>query len=497
MNNNFSTFDSKKINKLREVLNEAKGMPLNEEIFMKIDGICENIQFELDRKNYESKKTMRSLLLLQQLGEIMQGPINLDKLLHLILTCVTAGYAFGLNRAMLFLIDNENNVLSGKLAVGPSSPEEADQIWQEMANKYSSLLHILEEVDCSDILETPLNSMTNQMVFALSDTREIVVSCALEKKPIIVKDAINDLNVTEEFRMALGVNEFICVPLIARNEAIGVIVADNIYTGEYIDEDQVDILTMFANQAALAIEKAESHKRLEDKVRQLTVTQQKLIRSEKLAAIGSMAPYLAHEIRNPLVTIGGFTKSLSRFDFADPKVKTNLNIIIEEVSRLEKILNNITDFSKSSMPEKINVQICESVEDTCALMANYLQEKHINLNKEIDSFIPNIHVDPTQIKQVLLNILMNAAESMPEGGDITVNIKTYNKLVIIDIIDTGNGLSHESVKKMFDPFFTTKLNGTGLGMVISLKIINDHGGKINIESEPEKGTTVSLSLPIN
>ncbi len=444
----------------------------------------------------ESEKTVHRLLLLQKLGEVMQGTLHLDKLLHLILTCVTSGYAFGFNRAMLFLINKGHNVLNGKLAVGPSSQEEANQIWKELSSKYSSLKDIIKELDFSHNIDTPFNTMTKLMVYPLSDTREVVVSCAKEKKTVIIKDADNDPRVTEEFRKSLGVSEFVCVPLIAKNEPKGAIVADNIYTREPITEDHVNILTMFANQAALAIENAETYKRLEDKINQLTETQQILIRSEKLATIGSMSSYIAHEIRNPLVTIGGFAKALSRTTFTDSKNKTNIDIIIEEVKRLEKILNNITDFSKPSKPEKVYIQICEIMENTCILMENYFQEKHIKLHKEIETDIPQIFADPAQIKQVFLNILMNAVESMPDGGNLDVKIKTANESIEIDIIDTGKGIPQEVLQDIYDPFFTTKQSGTGVGLSISLKIIEDHGGNINTKSKQGKGTTITLTLPI-
>ncbi|MCR4290593.1 MAG: ATP-binding protein, partial [Candidatus Scalindua sp.] len=445
----------------------------------------------------ESEKSVHRLLLLQHLGEVMQGTLHLDRLLHLILTCVTSGYAFGFNRAILFLVNKENNVLNGKLAVGPSSPEEASQIWQEISRKYNSFKQILEELDYNHNINTPLNTMTKLMVYSLSDEKEVVALCARGKKPIVVKDAANDLRVSGEFGKALGAKEFVCVPLIAKEEPKGVIVADNIYTGEPITEDRVSLLTMFANQAALAIENAETYKRLEEKINQLTEMQQKLISSEKLAAIGSMASYIAHEIRNPLVTIGGFAKSLSRFNFEDPKIKADIEIIYDEVRRLEKILNDLMDISKPPRSEKINARICETVDNTCALMENYLNEKNINLYKKFEPDIPEISVDSGQIKQVVLNILRNAVESMPDGGDLTIEIKTVGESIKINITDTGKGMTEEVLKNIFNPFFTTKSSGTGIGMAISHKIIDDHGGNINVESEYGKGTTMSISLSIN
>ena len=444
----------------------------------------------------ESEKTVHRLLLLQKLGQAMQGTLHLDKLLHLILTCVTSGYAFGFNRALLFLINKEHNVLNGKLAVGPSSHEEAHQIWKDIANKYGSLKDILDKLDYSHNIDTPLNTMTKLMVYSLSDTKEVVILCAKEKKPIIIKEAHNDPRVTEEFRKALRVDEFVCVPLIAKNEPIGVIVADNAYTGEPISEDYVNTLTMFANQAALAIENAETYKRLEDKIDQLTETQQRLIRSEKMAAIGSMSSYIAHEIRNPLVTIGGFAKSLSSFTFTDSKITTNIDIIIEEVKRLEKILDNITDFAKPSTLEKVDTQICEVMENTCILMENYFQEKHIKLHKDFETDVPVISIDPAQIKQVFLNILMNAVEAMPDGGDLNISIKSGIESIEIDITDSGKSIPQDLLQNIFDPFFTTKPNGTGVGLAVSLKIIENHGGNIAVESKHGKGTRMSLILPI-
>jgi hypothetical protein len=444
----------------------------------------------------ESEKMVHRLLLLQQFGEITQGTLHLDKLVHLILTCITADYSFGFNRAMLFLINKELNVINGKLAIGPSSSEEATRILKEMSSSHNSLFDIVEELDYSHNIDTPLNTMAKLMVYSLADTKEVVTLCTKEKKPIIVKDAAKDTRVTDEFRKALGVNEFVCVPLIAKSEPIGVIVADNVYTAEPISDERVNTLTMFVNQASLAIENAETYKSLEDKIDQLTETQQRLIRSEKLAAIGTMSSYVAHEIRNPLVTIGGFAKTLSRFTFTDAKIKVNIDIIIEEVKRLEKILNNITDFAKPSKPEKIDAQICEIMENTCLLMENYFQEKHITLQKKYGKGVPELPVDPTQIKQVFLNILMNAVESMPDGGKLDVNIESVDESIRIYIIDTGKGIQQGVLQNIYDPFFTTKPSGTGVGLSVSLKIIEDHGGTIDAISEQKKGTTMLLTLPI-
>jgi hypothetical protein len=253
---------------------------------------------------------------------------------------------------------------------------------------------------------------------------------------------------------------------------------------------------MFVNQAALAIENAETYKRLEDKINQLTETQQRLIRSEKLAAIGTMSSYVAHEIRNPLVTIGGFAKTLSQVTFTDVKIKTKIDIIIEEVKRLEKILNSITDFGKPSIPEKIDTQICGIMERICVLMENYFQEKNITIHKKFEADLPEISVDPAQIKQVFFNIILNAVEAMPDGGDLDIKIRSGIESIEIDIVDNGKSVPKGVLKNIFDPFFTTKPNGTGVGLSICLKIIEEHGGNIDVKSKHGEGTTMSITLPI-
>lgn len=458
-------------------------------------GTIENVLVHLEDVT-ESDKSLHWLLLLQKLGEKMQGTLHLDKLLRLVLTCVTTGHAFGFNRAMLFLVNKEEHVIRGKLAVGPSSHEEAIRIWEEISNKYNSLEEILDALEHDNDFDKTFTLMTQQLEYKLSETNEVIVTCAKKNRLIHIVNAADDPHVTEEFRNALGVNEFVCVPLLVRNESIGVIVADNIYTQVPITADLVNVLEMFATQAALAIENAETCKRLEDKVNQLTTTQKRLIRAEKFAAIGSMASYIAHEIRNPLVTIGGFTRSLTRFHFEDAKIKTNLNIILDEVIRLEMILKNITNFSKPSIPKKTTSQICEIAENTCSLMENYFKERQINFSQEFASNIPPTLVVSSQITQVLFNMLMNAVESMPDGGDLTIRITLIEESIKIDIVDTGTGMSKEELQNIFDPFYTTKSEGSGVGLVICRKIIEEHGGRVCVKSEYGKGTTMSLFLPV-
>jgi len=458
------------------------------------DNITHVVKLSIDITEKEEK--IHQLSLLRKLAELMQGTLQIDRLLHLILTCVTAGTALGFNRARLFLVDKNRDIVYGKMAVGPSSWEEANKTWSEIGNKYEKLEDLIKASEDNYRDDTPLHMITRLMAYSLTDEKEIIVSCIKNKKPILEKDAFNNPDINKNFVSMLDVNEFVFVPLVVREEVIGVICADNIYSRKPITEEHVQLLSTFANHAALAIESADAYKELAEKVMQLKDTQERLIRSERLAVIGNMAAYVAHEIRNPLVTIGGFARTILRASIQDNQIKKSAGIIVDEVGRLEKILSNIMDFSKPLESVKVISQINEILENTCSLMEPYFKNSRINLIKKFDMKVPNIIIDPTRIKQVFLNLIKNAVESMPDGGRLVIETRVENEQVKINIADTGEGMTTEILQNIFVPFFTTKVDGTGVGLSVSQKIVDDHGGHIKVKSELQGGTTFSIYLPI-
>ncbi|MFN3531854.1 MAG: ATP-binding protein [Candidatus Brocadia sp.] len=458
--------------------------------------IIQLLKFSIDTTEHEEK--IRRLSLLRKLAELMQGTLQTDRLLHLILTCVTAGTALGFNRARLFLVDKERNIVYGKMAVGPSSWEEANKIWSEIASKYEKLEDLIKASEDQYREDTPLHMITRLMAYSLTDEKEIIVSCVKTKKPILERDAFHNPNSNKKFVSMINANEFVCVPLVVKNEAIGVICADNVYSNKPIEQDQVEMLSIFANSAAMAIANAEAYKKLEEKIQQLKETQERLIRSERLAVIGNMAAYIAHEIRNPLVTVGGFARAILRDTTNIKQTRQNIEIIVEEVGRLERILANIMDFSKpvEQAPVKVLSQINEILENTCSLMEPYFKNNHIQVIKKLDTMIPKINIDPTQIKQVFLNLIKNAVESMTNGGTLIVETMVDNEYVKINITDTGEGMTAEAMQNIFVPFFTTKADGTGVGLAVSRKIVEDHEGSIKVKSSLREGTTFSIFLPV-
>ncbi|MDY6954770.1 MAG: ATP-binding protein, partial [Thermodesulfobacteriota bacterium] len=224
--------------------------------------------------------------------------------------------------------------------------------------------------------------------------------------------------------------------------------------------------------------------------------EKKVLESERLATIGRGVSYISHEIKNPLMVIGGFAQQVLRKPDQEEKNKEKLDIIIKEVARLEEFLSEVTDITRPSKPKKTMTSINGLIEEVTTFLREELKMRHVILQKSLDPTIPEIFADPKQMKQVLLNIMKNAIEAMPEGGRLSVTTQLRRDSLQLRITDTGKGITPEELKTVFDPFVTTKPKGTGLGLAISRKILEDHEGRISIETQPSDGTVCSILLPV-
>ena len=223
--------------------------------------------------------------------------------------------------------------------------------------------------------------------------------------------------------------------------------------------------------------------------------------AEKLASLGTIAAGLAHEIKNPLVSIKTLAQLLpERFD--DPEFRNHFaNIAINEVDRIGSIVSDLLDFAKSSEPKIESFDMVRVIGDTLLMLFPQLTQKGIIVKKRFAEDLPLIHGDHFQLKQVLLNLFINSMEAMPHGGTITVEVfkgedVLHRNRLIVRVMDTGTGVREEDKIHLFEPFFTTKGAGTGLGLSICKKIIEKHNGEITIESVHNQGTTVTLTLPL-
>ncbi len=228
---------------------------------------------------------------------------------------------------------------------------------------------------------------------------------------------------------------------------------------------------------------------------------EQLVRAAKLSSLGQLSANVAHEIRNPLTSIKMRLYSLKEESKKNAVFSEDLNVIDEEINRMEGTVNNFLDFAR---PPELNLQsadIGQILEGTVNLIAPKARSQNIAIQKHLHNFPLALKIDKEQIRQVFLNIMLNAVEAMPRGGILKIDAaksedKKSNKVLEINIRDTGTGILPEIKTKIIEPFFTTKAEGTGLGLFIASRIVKMHKGSLDIDSHSGKGTIVTLRIPV-
>ena len=224
--------------------------------------------------------------------------------------------------------------------------------------------------------------------------------------------------------------------------------------------------------------------------------QKQLREVEQLTGIGQMAANVAHEIRNPLLAVGGFARQLHEgMDVDDPR-REYTSIILEEVTRLEQILREQLTLERHLVPVLTEVDINQILRDVRKLLSHGILSSRIRLVGNLAEPLPTTLGDANQLKQAFLNIITNAIQSLPEGGVITVTTSQKGGNIVVRIEDTGPGIPGDVMSKLFVPFFTTRKAGSGLGLAVTKRIIDNHGGDIEVMSEGGKGTAFNISIPI-
>jgi two-component system sensor histidine kinase HydH len=230
------------------------------------------------------------------------------------------------------------------------------------------------------------------------------------------------------------------------------------------------------------------------KTEELIESHERLVRSERFAAIGEAAAYVSHEIKNPLMVIGGLARQVENKE-GEPTLREKLHIIQTEVQRLENFLGDLRDFTRPPTPVMQKINLNEIIHEVDTLMAVEASNRNITLMERLDPNLPPLQADPNQMRQVLLNLIKNAFEALDSGGRVTLTSGAADNQAWFSVQDTGGGMSPEVLEKIFNPFFTTKKKGTGLGLAVIHKIVSDHHGTVDVESVPDEGTTIRVNLP--
>ncbi len=348
-------------------------------------------------------------------------------------------------------------------------------------------------------------------------SNELDQEIAATRKPLIIENAGED----ERFLGWGGtgyVRGWLSAPLISKEKMIGYITLDSRSPGAF-SQDDAEIATSFAYEAAMAVENATLHKNLKDKLRDLQESRDQLLHSEKLAAIGRLVAGVAHELNNPLTSIIGIAQILQTYE-VNQEISDYLVSLVREAHRTANIVRSLLDFSRQHKPNKGIIEIHQVLKSVFDILAYDLRSNNINLVTEFSPDVPSTMADPHKLQQVFVNLITNARQALvelKEEGQLTVVTQTgaslYNKrsrglqgmadpvieeVIRIIVRDTGPGIPAAVLPHIFDPFYTTKPigGGTGLGLSVCHGIIREHGGYMWVESTEGKGASFYVELPV-
>lgn len=336
-------------------------------------------------------------------------------------------------------------------------------------------------------------------------------STTLIRRVMETREPILTTNVQADERFELSqsiilqdIRSVLAVPLVARGELLGAVYVDTRMSVRHFTEADLRLLETMASQAAMAIRTTrltetlrENNAQLERAFRELRETQEQLIQAERLAAVGRLAASVAHELRNPLTVMRSGLYFLDRlvsegrFD-APETFRRYIQKIDAEIDRQSKIINDLLFFSRNRPRRLTSVDLNALVKE--AAMRVTMPES-VRLEEDLNPNLPPILGDGDQIQQVLINLITNAIQAMPEGGTLTLRTAMEADFAVIQVQDTGVGMTEEQLSHLFQPFYTTREQGIGLGLAVSHSIVEGHRGTIQVASTPGKGTTFTVRLP--
>jgi len=433
--------------------------------------IIEEKYEEVNRLNQALNHKIKQLMAIQETGKAILSVLDLDVLLSVIMDNLTN--VCRINRAIIMMVNREKGHLEYTHGVGFEG---------NVPDKIKDYRVPLGRVG---------NIISRVAGTGLSEYIPEVNQLGLRKENLI----LSFVRPTSVF----------VVPLITRSKVIGVIATDAVNAGG-IPKETRKTLEVFAPQIAIAVQNAKLYRKLQEQMQALKQSHALLKRAEKLSFFGNLAARLAHEIRNPMTAIGTFLQMLPTKYDDEAFRKDFYAIAMEETARINNLLTELLDLTTTRESHFEDTDLHKLIRNMILLVSPQSKAKKISVTHRFDPKIGTAWMDPEKIKEVILNILSNAVEFTPDLGKIEVSTahRTANSgrsVIRIQIKDSGPGIDPAMTDKIFDPYFTTKHksdmhSGTGLGLFIAHQNIQDHGGTIEVISNPNHGTTFILALPL-
>ena len=463
--------------------------------------VAENLKFQEDlEKAHFHIELLHQLSL--KMNTVYLGTVELDEILQAILVGITAEGGLRFNRAFLCIFDDTGQVLQGRLAIGSETRQEAGRIWAELSEKKLDFLEIVQDIRKSSLNgDTKITSLIKRLQVPVTDEEHVLIKSSRERCSILVQNGLADVPVSRELIELLGEDTFVVVPLFSPRKALGVIIADHFVTRQPISKNHIRSLEIFASQASLAIEHSSLYMEMNDKIdelEQVTLELEKnkdlLIESASYSALGYMAAQLVHVLRNPITSIGGAARILAK-KVTDEKSLEFVKMIVAETTRLESTLKDIFDFVSYPEVNKKCDPLYPLIRETLLLVQPSLEKHSIKVNLDLPQPEPYLEMDEQLMRKMMLQVIRNAIDAMPDGGRLEISVCQQDGWVSINFADTGMGIADSLQKRVTDPFFTTKTYGTGLGLTLVEKIVATHGGNFSLQRKPYGGMEACINLP--
>ncbi len=453
-------------------------------------------------KQEELYKQTQEMEALHYISSLVHRSLSIEEVMHTILSAVTSHQGLGFHRAFIFL--QKEDYLEGTYAVGPINIEEANKIWSEIKGKNLSLINILQQFDKRTFEEAPITKLVRSVKIPLKEEKDILIWAFLQGLILnLTYDKIPS-DITFKSLDALNAKRAVIIPLRSAMGNVGILVADHAFSPEPIDEKLVRSLYAFALEATSALVNSmmfenleEKTKALEEALKNLKESRERLLQAERLSAIGELSSQIAHEIRNPLVTIGLLATRIRKIPNLSENDLKKVEAMEKEIKRLERLLQDLLSFSSQPKPKFMPIDLKEALQDLLFFMEDEFNERSIKISTYFQENLPLCKADPNQIRHVFLNLFRNAMNVLPKGGKVEIEVAQIDDdWLQVSIRDNGPGIPEKFREKLFEPFFSTSTVGTGLGLAIANKIIKEHKGRIDYKSEEGEGTVFYIELPI-
>lgn len=484
---------------------DMEGVHLMETVCSQLANMIENASIlrKAQRLAQENQDKVQRISTLYDVARALMSTVKMERLLPIMLYALISPGGLNFSRAILFLTSEDGDELCARMAMGPRDRKEARRI----GRLPRGLLGDGATGAAGEEIRNLLWSDIGNLRIPLSTHSCLVARAVLEKRSVRTESGCGVLEGDGDTAPRAGFcgghpASFAAVPLVVKGEARGAIYVDNLFQERPVTEEDIQLLTMFATKASLAMENASLYESLQGALDTVRTTQDRLVQSEKLMALGEMAAKIAHEIKNPLTAIGGFARRIAspKPGGGTPPVGRYARIILKEVERLERTLNETLYFSREMAPTFRIVNLNAEIRDVLSMFREEFEEARISAVVDLSPDLPSITADPDQIRQVVWNLVSNAVQAVEGSGILTVGTHLADPAegigVILEVSDTGGGIPHDVVHNIFNPFFTTKAKGTGLGLPIVHAIVEKHGGTIHLDNREGVGVAFSIFLPL-